>query len=132
MRTREQLIEDTEPFPDGLIEQLPAGGSRPPLDYVSWHQYAQRLLVQHGGHRYSVTNIAMSPKGGVAVSVRIQFSDDEWYDGVGEGDTPTSAESNAYKRACAHAGIGLHLYESDDSPFWLHGKLQRDNDVDTE
>ena len=124
MRTTEQLIEDTAPFPDSVISQLPGRGGGPELDYVAWNQYAQRLLLQHGAHRYSVTNIVVSDKGGIAVSVRVQFSDDEWYDAVGEGDTPTSAESNAYKRACAHAGIGLHLY----GDFWLHGRLQRSDD----
>jgi len=121
MRTPEQLIADATPFADGVIKQLPPRGD----NYVTWNQYAQRLLLTHGPHRYSVTNLVMSPKGGVAVSVRVQFSDDEWYDAVGEGDTPTSAESNAYKRACAHAGIGLHLY-CDDKPenrYWLIGVL---------
>ena len=121
MRTRQQLIADTAPFSDKVIEQLPGRGGGPALDYVSWNHYAQRLLLQHGGHRYSVTNIVTSPNGGVAVAVRVQFSDDEWYDAVGEGDTPTSAESNAYKRACAHAGIGLHLYGSN----WIHAQLQK-------
>ena len=58
-----------------------------------------------------------------AVSVRIWFGNDEWYDGVGEDDSPTSAESNAYKRACAHAGIGLHLYDD----FWLHERLKKED-----
>ena len=124
MRTREQLVEDTAPFPDSIIEQLPAGPNKPALDYVAWNHYAQRLLLQHGAHRYTVTNIVVGEKGGVAVSVRVQFSDDEWYDAVGEGDTPTSAESNAYKRACAHAGIGLHLYGN----YWLHERLKKATD----
>ena len=130
MRTREELLRDAAPFADTVIKQLPGRGGGPALDYVAWNQYAQRLLLDHGGHRYSVTNIVVSPNGGIAVSVRVQFSDDEWYDAVGEGDTPTSAESNAYKRACAHAGIGLHLYCDDqpDNRYWLVGVLSKDND----
>ncbi len=125
MRTREELLRDAAPFADQVIKQLPPRGD----NYVTWNQYAQRLLLDHGGHRYSVTNMVMSPKGGIAVSVRLQLGDDEWYDAVGEGETPTAAESNAYKRACAHAGIGLHLY-CDDQPenrYWLVGVLSKDD-----
>jgi hypothetical protein len=57
------------------------------------------------------------------VSVRLWFGEDEWYDGVGFDDDADHAESQAYKRAAAHAGIGLHLY---DSGFWLHGRLSKD------
>lgn len=148
MRTHEQLIEDTTPFPANVIESLPPRGD----SYVAWYQYAQRLLLQHGGHRYEVTNVTATPVATkqfqslddndlpevdsqgtpllitrtqyvYAVSVRLFIDTDEWYDAVGEADSPTSAESNAYKRACAHAGIGLHLY---DDNFWLNGRLQRD------
>jgi len=135
MRTTGQLIRDTARFAEKVIQQLPASAGRPALDYVSWNQYAQRLLLDHGAHRYSVTNIVISDKGGVAVSVRVQFSDDEWYDAVGEGDTPTAAESNAYKRACAHAGIGLHLYCDEQKPanqYWLHNVLAKEDDSNGE
>ena len=122
MRTTDELRRDATPFADSVIDTLPPRGDR----FVTWNQYAQRVLLDHGGHRYSVTNMVMSPKGGVAVSVRLQFADDEWYDAVGEGDTPTAAESNAYKRACAHAGIGLHLYcddEDEKNQYWLIGTM---------
>jgi hypothetical protein len=48
---------------------------------------------------------------------------DEVYGAVGEDKTPTAAESNAFKRACAKAGIGLHLYDH----YWLHRELERQN-----
>ena len=139
MRDREQLIEDTTPFPESVIKSLPPRGD----SYVAWNQYTQRLLLQHGGHRYEVTNVTHAVTAtktytglddeGVeatytkhlttwAVSVRLFIDTDEWYDAVGEDDTPAAAESNAYKRACAHAGIGLHLY----GDYWLHGRLGRD------
>ena len=122
MRTREQIINDTEPFPDSTISQLPGRGGGPPLDYVAWTHYNQRILLLHGAHRYEVTNMVFGD-GTWAVAVRIFLDSDEWYDGVGEDSNPNAAESNAYKRACAHAGIGLHLY----GDFWLHGRLQRDD-----
>ena len=124
-------MRDAEPFPPGVVQQVEAGGGRK-ADYVSWSQYSQRLLLHHGGHRYEVTHLThgkqvTETKSGPketyiwSVAVRLQFGDDEWYDAVGEGDTPTSAESNAYKRACAHAGIGLHLY----GDYWLYGRLKQ-------
>ena len=119
MRTIEQLVSDAGPFSDKLISQTPAGAKRPALDYVSWPNYAQRLLLAHGGHRYSVTNMVAGSDGRYAVSVRVQFDDDEWYDGVGIDSDADKAESQAYKWACAHAGIGLHLYGG----YWLLGAL---------
>ena len=131
MRTTKEITADAQPFNDRLIEEIPAGGGRT-ASYVSWKHYAQRLLLVHGAHRYTVTSVTHGrqvtetrdgPKETYiwAVGVRVQFSDDEWYDAVGEGDTPTSAESNGYKRACAHAGIGLHLY----GDYWLVGQLEK-------
>lgn len=130
MRSRDELIRDSEPFPQNLIKTKPGKFE---ADYVTWTEYAQRLLLHHGGHRYEVTQLThgkqvTATKEGPresyiwSVAVRLYLDEDEWYDAVGEGDTPTSAESNAYKRACAHAGIGLHLYGG----FWLHERLKKE------
>ena len=144
MRTREEIAADAVPFNPSVIREVDAGGGRK-ADYVSWPHYAQRLLLAHGPHRYTVTGVhfgrkhigrkADRAKPDVvteeyvwAVSVRVQFGEDEWYDAVGEGDNPTAAESNAYKRACAHAGIGLHLY----GDYWLHGQLTKDDQPEGE
>lgn len=116
MRTRDDLIRDTTPFPADVIKQLPPRNE----DYVPWYQYAQRLLLHHGAHRYEVTHLVYG--GDVwSVAVRVWLGEDEWYDGVGTDSDADSAESQAYKRACAHAGIGLHLYGS----FWLHERLKK-------
>ncbi len=123
MRTPEQLIADTAPFPDTLIEKLPPRGD----SYVAWYQYAQRLLLVHPGYSWQVSNVVFANDvWAVAGWLTI---DDVPYGAVGEADTPTSAESNAYKRACAKAGIGLHLYDEDG--YWLHGRLVKgDEDGD--
>lgn len=134
MRTAAALIQDTEPFPDKLIKKLPPRGD----DYVEWHEYNQRLLLQHPDHDYRVTQMTYAPGytypdkesnllwappvWAIAVEFTIEGS---VYAGVGEADSPTSAESNAYKRACAHGGIGLHLYNR--SGYWLHGRLVKGN-----
>ena len=133
MRTAEQLLIDTEPFPESVISEV---GPRKD-SYVKWSHYAQRALLQHPGHDYRVTSVTYAPgyshpdREGVltwappvwAVAVEFTF-DGSVYAGVGEDDSPTSAESNAYKRACAHAGIGLHLY----GDYWLHSRLVKGDD----
>ena len=119
MRSREQLIQDTEPFPDNLIESLPPRGD----SYVRWSHYAQRLLLHHPGHSWRVSSV-MESNGVWVVAGELDLGDGNVYAGVGEDDAPASAESNAYKRACAHAGIGLHLY----GDYWLHGRLEQDNE----
>jgi hypothetical protein len=116
VRTLEELIRDTEPFPADLIKKLPPRNE----DYVPWYQYAQRLLLHHGGHRYEVTHV-VAGKDGWAVAVRVWLGPDEWYDGLGTDSSADAAESQAYKRACAHAGIGLHLYGG----YWLHDRLKK-------
>ena len=114
MRTADELIRDTAPFPTSIIEQLPPRGD----DYVPWYQYAQRLLLHHGGYSWEpgdpiYANDLWTVSGVLTIG-------DEKYGAVGEDTTPTAAESNAYKRACAHAGIGLHLYGG----YWLHERLK--------
>ena len=140
MRSRDQLIQDTEPFPDSLIEQV---GPRKD-EYVKWHEYAQRLLLQHPGHDYTVTDVTYAPSytypkkdpdtgrltdellwAPPVWAITVEFIiDGSRYGGVGEDDSPAAAESNAYKRALSHAGIGLHLYNR--KGYWLHGRLQKD------
>jgi hypothetical protein len=118
MRTRDDLIRDTEPFPDSLIQQVPPRGD----DYVPWYEYAQRVLLHHPDHSYRVTDVQHA---GDTWAVTVEFTiGDGVYGGIGEDSTPTSAESNAYKRALAHAGIGLHLYNRDG--YWLHGRILTD------
>ncbi len=132
MRSREQLIQDTEPFPDNLIESLPPRGD----SYVKWSHYAQRLLLHHPEHSWRVSSVMEAAGVWVVVgeldltgSTRVEVGDHAMeyqnvYAGVGEDDAPASAESNAYKRACAHAGIGLHLY----GDYWLHSRLEQSDD----
>jgi len=117
VRTPEQLIRDTEPFPDSVVETLKATAKRPALSYVSWPHYNQRLLLHYPDYGWEVSSLVAAD--GVWAVVGALTIDGVRYAGVGEDSTPTSAESNAYKRACAHAGIGLHLYGG----YWLHDRL---------
>ena len=131
MRSLEDLIRDTEPFPDKIIQKLPPRGD----DYVPWYQYAQRLLLHHGDYSWTVASVTTThqtnidkegkpvDRGTIWAVVGTLHLDSETYGAVGEASTPTSAESNAFKRACAHAGIGLHLY----GDYWLHERLKKED-----
>ncbi len=123
VRTPEQLIADTAPFPDKLVQKLPPRGD----SYVPWYEYAQRLLLHHPDYSWTVTTIVAGANGwAVAGDLRLE-KDGPCYSGTGEdAESVASAESQAYKRACAKAGIGLHLYDEDG--YWLHGRLVKGND----
>ena len=118
MRTADELLQDTKPFADSVIEHLPPRNDA----YVSWTHYAQRLLFSHGGYSWRPT--AMTHVGEVWAVMGELSIGEETYGAVGEDRTPTAAESNAFKRACAKAGIGLHLYDH----YWLYGRLKGDSD----
>lgn len=137
MRTPEQLIRDTKPFPAEWIDE--AGSGRP---FVSWSEYNQVMLYVHPEADYDVTSVTYAPGYHFPVvddngkkrfddwappvwAVAVQFViEGTRYAGVGSADDPLSAESNAYKRACSHAGIGLHLYQKlPKIPYWLHDRL---------
>ena len=114
MRAPDVLIRDTEPFPASVIKQLPPRND----DYVPWTHYAQRVLLHNGGYSWEPLSVMHADQKWVVIG-HLTIAD-ERYGGVGEDDSsPTSAESNAFKRACAKAGIGLHLYQD----FWLHDRL---------
>lgn len=114
MRDLGTLVQDTQPFPDSVIKQLPPRGD----DYVPWSQYAQRLLFQHRGYQWEPGDPVFAD--GTWAVRGVLTIEGERYGAVGEDDAPASAESNAFKRACAKAGIGLHLYQN----YWLHKRLE--------
>ena len=139
MRTPDQLVRDTKPFPKAWIDQAGSGRT-----FVSWSEYNQVMLYVHPEADYVVTSVThapgyeypdpdaeipgdltwMPPVWAVAVEFIIEGTR---YAGVGSSDDPLSAESNAYKRACSHAGIGLHLYEKlPKTPYWLHDTLSKE------
>jgi len=90
---------------------------------VSWPHYAQRLLLHYGGFTWLVGQVVYAD--GVWAVVGELRLGDETYAAVGEDDAPAAAESTAFKRACAKAGIGLHLY----GHWWLHERLSGGQDV---
>ncbi len=112
------------PFPDGLIEQLPPRGD----DYVAWFHYAQRLLATTDDYSWEVVALTYAEDGGPDGPLwvcrgRLTVVNGMPKDGVGVGDTPKNAESDAFKRAASKWGYGLHLWAGKD--YWLEAQLEK-------
>ena len=113
------------PFPDSLIEQLPATNKRPALPFVGWHHVAQRLIAEHGWDWQWIVLKVVPAQGASdewAVIGRLVVGDYPSKDGIGTGDTAKNAESDAFKRAASKWGYGLHLR----GDYWLEAQLGKD------
>lgn len=132
------------PYPESFIKQTPGSFS---ASYVPIEQAKQRLLALHGPfdwtishsgyfcagpptekgehHRYEVTGTLGLIIDGRPISVAGQGSDSFWQwskknnDWYFRDNAEASAEAQAFKRALANAGQGLHLYCVDAPGFWL-------------
>lgn len=110
-----------EPIPERLLESKPSGaGSQ--ITYIPWHQ-AQKMLNHYTGGfwEYEVTERERI-EGDLYLTVQIiihcqersfarQGTGSEDLEVDSYGDPQSNAESQAFRRACARFGLGLHLYE---------------------
>jgi hypothetical protein len=107
----------SERFPDSVVEQLPVGRGAKKADFVAWHHYARRLNelfpLEWG---VSISHVTVVGKYLLmVVDVRITGVT---YSGTGEaeadkedwGGAHAEAFSQAFRRACALAGLGLYFY----------------------
>ncbi len=94
------------------------------LTYIPWHEAVRILDKATGGYwSYEIVRMDTTEKYAVvAVRVTIHASDGDYVmDGQGleelsvkgYGDPLSNAESMAFRRACAHLGLGLYLYKKD-------------------
>lgn len=118
-----------EPFGADKIKQR-VGPGRKPLDYVPHGDYVARLLdVLTDGYEWTVREMRLVESSVEKPSfwlchgnITFRLGDDGQYcsfDGIGthpalDEESPKAAESDAFKRACMKAGVGLHLYTDDD------------------
>ena len=124
MRTRNAIRAAAVPFPDRLIEQLPATEKRPAADFVAWYHYAQRLLATTDDYEWMVVELMYEGSLWV-VHGRLIVEDGKPKDGIGHDATdPKAAESDAFKRAAAKWAYGLHLWAGAD--YWLEASLEKD------
>lgn len=94
------------------------------LTYIPWHEAVRILDKATGGFwTYKIDRMDTTEKYAVvAVTLTLHASDGDFsYDGqglepwstTGYGDPLSNAESMAFRRACAKAGLGLYLYKKD-------------------
>ena len=118
-----------EPFSPKAIKQVPRGGGT--SDFVSWTDKIQRLMQL--GITYDWTVVSVTASGDttepVAVHGRLRLRldmDERIIDGVGQGRDAKTASTDAFSRACAFIGLGLHLWcqgGTKDGGYWVTGKL---------
>lgn len=143
MSVQRELLE---PFADAVVKTKPGGkGGR----YVSWSDKIQRLYhlgIDFDWEIVSVTT-AFDPATAnaklvdvnepVAVQGRLtaRFVDGvgglrvRTVDGVGQGSDAKKASTDAFSRACAMLGLGLHLWcqgGDKDGGYWITTVLDRD------
>ena len=150
-----QQRELLEPFSPKAIKRVDAGGGRQ-ADYVSWTDKMQRVLQVCGGFDWDVRIIEGSwvnedrmsrnnkPYTAKVATAGAGDADEpvtaigtltveidgnlRRVDGVGTGADGKKAETDAFARACAKIGVGLHLWcqgGDKDGGYWITGVLDQ-------
>lgn len=125
-------IQILKPFAPSVVKQLDMGAYR--ADYVSWTDKIQRLI--HLGLSYDWTldrpYNSGDEKEPVGITGRLTVEIDgtvRKVDGVGQGRDAKNASTDAFSRACAFLGLGLHLWcqgGDKDGGYWVEGILASD------
>lgn len=122
------------PFPAKVIKQVPRGGGGT-ADFVSWTDKIQRLMQLGVGYDWQIVATFDSgderePKAVHGrLIVRIPEGDrmiTRAFDGIGQGRDAKTASTDAFSRACAFMGLGLHLWcrgGTKDGGYWITGVL---------
>ena len=150
-----QQRELLEPFKDSVVKQVDKGAYK--ADYVSWTDKIQRLIMVLGGFDWTFEVIpatwniekkqsrqgndydAKIASGGagdgdepVAVKGTLSVVIDgnpRIVEGAGTGRDAKNAETDAFSRACAKIGLGLHLWTQGgdkDGGYWLPTVMDRE------
>jgi len=128
--TETQQRQLLEPFPAKVVKQLPGSYA---ADFVSWTDKIQRLMQVVGPFDYQIVAVFDSgdEKEPVAVHGRLTVTVDErvrTVDGIGQGKDTKNASTDAFSRACAFLGLGLHLWcagGTKDGGYWIVGVLDK-------
>ncbi len=129
MNDQRQLLE---PFPKRVVKQIPRGGFK--ADFVSWTDKLQRLYQIAPDFHWQIISVTESGDDTepVAVHGRLIVEVDGVHrtlDGIGQGRDAKNASTDAFSRACAFAGLGLHLWcqgADKDGGYWIAAALDRD------
>lgn len=129
-----------KPFPPKVIKQVPRGGGGT-ADFVSWTDKIQRLMQLGIEYDWHIISIGESgdDREPVAVHGRLHVKsavsqssliDSRTFDGIGQGRDAKTASTDAFSRACAFMGLGLHLWcqgGDKDGGFWIYKALADDD-----
>ncbi len=129
MKQQRELLE---PFPAKVIKQLPGDKFR--ADFVSWTDKIQRLMQVGGEFDWEIVGMFDSGDDNepVACHGRLRLVIDgslRMVDGVGQGRDAKNASTDAFSRACAFLGLGLHLWcqgGAKDGGYWITQVLDRE------
>ena len=127
-----QQRELLEPFPTKVTKTVDKGFG--PIQFVSWTDKLQRLLQVCGGFDWEVSDPFQSGDTNESVGVRgrLTVTIDNTVrvvEGIGTDRDAKKAETDAFARACAKIGLGLHLWTQGgekDGGYWLPKVLDRE------
>lgn len=116
-----QLADLSKPFPAELIQRLPGKGE---ADFVPHGTVKQRLLEVVGPYSFEVVEVVNDTTVRATLSCAVDgvlVRVTELGTSENQQDLLKSAASDAFKRCCAHVGLGLHLWSP--QRYWLHKAL---------
>lgn len=140
-----QLADLAKPFSDAFIHQKPGQGGG---SYVEHNHYVERILLHVGPYKWELVELIRgefdhkdATKQGVTGAVwRLTLNVDgveAVYEEVGDVEHPGNwktdgqrakdAASDAFKRCCMRAGLGLHLWSG--KQYFLSRKLEETADA---
>lgn len=137
MSTQTEQRQLLEPFKPKLIKQIDTG--KYVADYVSWTDKIQRLMHLQLPYSWTIISLHNSGDGAepVACHGRLTMMVDgveRTVDGIGQGRDAKTASTDAFSRACAFLGLGLHLWcqgGKSDGGYWVDQLLDRDVNPET-
>lgn len=138
MNEKKDILRLARKFPSQLIRTIKKGSHNE--DYINHAVIAQRLLQVVGAYGWDWEVVYEEGKvvcvhGRLTAdvdgkSVTVSGAGTETYQGDTTGEKIKKMESDAFKRAAAKLGVGLHLWAQDQ--YFLDKQLAKDLNLDLE
>ena len=134
--SKSQILRLAKKFPSQLIRTIKKGTRQE--DYINHAVIAQRLLQVVGAYRWDWEVVyeadkVVAVKGMITAKVdgtevTVSGAGTETFDKDSTGEKIKKMESDAFKRAAAKLGVGLHLWAQDQ--YFLDVQLAKDLNID--
>ena len=138
MSEKKDILRLAKKFPSQLIRTIKKGSHEE--DYINHAVIAQRLLQVVGAYGWDWEVVyedgkVVCVKGKLTATVdnrevTVSGAGTETYSGDTTGEKIKKMESDAFKRASAKLGVGLHLWAQDQ--YFLDKQLAKDLDINLE